>query len=195
MWKKDEVNPPIPAMPDFEEKPQNPAPPSPAPIQTERATIGRSISVLGEVRGNEDLLIQGQIDGTVDLREHSVTVGPEGRVKANITGRVVAVKGEVEGNLHAEEQVILRSSAEVQGDITAPRVVLEDGASFRGLVDMGDPAHSEKSATGGSSLQTKKASDPTKNKPSDSDGAAWDSGKMPTGTRAADPETGKVAVS
>jgi cytoskeletal protein CcmA (bactofilin family) len=92
------------------------------------------------VTGDEDLLIQGRVDGSVDLKQHSVTVGREGEVKANIIGRVVTVEGKVEGNLSADEQVILRASATVQGDISAPRVVLEDGARFRGGVDMGEAA-------------------------------------------------------
>ena len=195
MWKKDEVTPPGPATPDFEEKPQNLPPPSPAPTHSERAVIGPSISIVGEVKGKEDLLIQGQIDGTVDLKDQSVTIGPEGRVKADITGRVVAVEGEVDGNLHAEEQVVLRSSAKVQGDITAPRVVLEDGASFRGLVDMGDPDDPEKSAVGGSALQTSKASDPPDVKPSGNGGASTGSEKKPAGSKRGEPETSKVAVS
>jgi cytoskeletal protein CcmA (bactofilin family) len=104
---------------------------------TGHATIGPSIVVRGEVSGNEDLLIQGQLDGSVALNLNSVTVGGGGRVKADITGRIITIEGNVEGNLNAKEQIILRGSAIVQGDIKAPRVVLEDGASFRGLVDMG----------------------------------------------------------
>ena len=137
MWKKDEA----------------PTPPAAAPRQEptvraerhatsggsgDRATIGRSITIKGEVTGDEDLLIQGRVEGSVDLKQHSVTVGPEGEVKASIIGRIVTVEGRVEGDLSAEEQIILRSSAWVHGDIIAPRVVLEDGASFRGGVDMGD---------------------------------------------------------
>jgi len=106
----------------------------------ERATIGRSITIRGDVTGDEDLLIQGRVEGSVDLEQHAVTVGPEGNVKASISGRVVTVEGKVEGDLRAEEQVILRSSSSVQGDITAPRVVLEDGARFRGGVEMGEAA-------------------------------------------------------
>jgi cytoskeletal protein CcmA (bactofilin family) len=102
------------------------------------ATIGRSIRIRGEVSGDEDLIIQGHVDGTVSLKEHTVTVGPDGNVKADITGRVVTVEGSVEGNLTADEQVILRGTAQVVGDITAPRVVLEDGVRFRGGVDMGE---------------------------------------------------------
>lgn len=108
--------------------------------------------------GNEDLLIQGTVDGSVNLKQQSVTVGKEGKVKADITGRVVTVEGEVEGNLKAEEQVVLRSSAKVQGDITAPRVVLEDGGTFRGGIDMGDPPPAGKQTTAASAAAEKKTS-------------------------------------
>lgn len=140
MWKKDEAMPGTERQPDTAPRTEAPRPttPSSRSAPSELATIGRSISIKGEVRGDEDLLIQGQVDGSIELEQQSVTVGREGRVKANITGRVVTVEGEVVGDLTAEEQVILRSSARVHGDITAPRVVLEDGASFRGLVDMGE---------------------------------------------------------
>ena len=138
MWKKEETPPQTPA-------PRVEATPTPRPEKTmstepsgQRATIGRSITIRGEVTGDEDLLIQGRVDGSVDLKQHSVTVGPDGEVKASIIGRVVTIEGRVEGNLSADEQVILRSSSWVQGDITAPRVVLEDGARFRGGVDMSE---------------------------------------------------------
>ena len=148
MWKKEEMPAPTPA-PRFE----SPTPMErPTTMQTshssqstgERATIGRSITIKGEVTGDEDLLIQGRIDGSINLKQHAITVGREGEVKANITGRIVTVEGKVEGNLSADEQVILRASATVQGDISAPRVVLEDGARFRGGVDMADPGTQKK---------------------------------------------------
>jgi len=133
MWKKDEagLEPSLEITPPSEGSRRSPPQPG-GP-----ATIGRSISVRGEVSGDEDLLIQGQVDGSVELGQHCVTVGSDGRVKANIVARVVTVEGSVEGDLTAQEQIVLRGSARVQGDIRAPRVVLEDGASFRGLVDMG----------------------------------------------------------
>ena len=117
------------------------------------ATIGPSIVIRGEVSGNEDLLIQGQVDGSVALDLHSVTVGGGGRVKADITGRVITIEGTVEGDLRAKEQIILRGSSTVHGDLKAPRVVLEDGASFRGLVDMG----SRDAAAAGESRPAEKA--------------------------------------
>lgn len=122
-----------------------------APVAThrERAIIGRSISIKGEVTGDEDLLIQGRVDGSIKLKQHSVTVGADGVVKASITSRVVTVEGKVEGNLSADEQVVLKSSASVQGDISSPRVVLEDGARFRGGVDMGEGAEKAKPSSSG----------------------------------------------
>ena len=102
------------------------------------ATVGRKIKIRGEVTGEEDLLIEGYFEGSVDLRSHSVTVGSEGSVKASIRGRTVIIEGKVQGDLAAEEQIVLLSSASVEGDLAAPRVVLEDGAYFRGGVDMGD---------------------------------------------------------
>ena len=81
-------------------------------------------------------MIQGRIEGTVDLKQHNVTVGPEGRVKADLSGRTVTIEGEVDGDVRGAEQVALKSSSTVNGDITAPRVVLEDGATFLGSIDM-----------------------------------------------------------
>ncbi|MGE0160584.1 MAG: polymer-forming cytoskeletal protein [Gemmatimonadales bacterium] len=134
MWKKEDG---VPGQPPVGTMTSPEAPRAPETRSTGRATIGPSIVVRGEVSGNEDLLIQGQLDGSVALGLNTVTVGGGGRVKADITGRVITIEGNVEGNLNAKEQIILRGSAVVQGDIKAPRVVLEDGASFRGLVDMG----------------------------------------------------------
>lgn len=101
-----------------------------------QGVIGNSIRIQGEVTGDEDLTIEGQVDGSVDLAQHSVTVGADGEVQGDIVARVIAVEGEVNGDLTADEQVVVRSSARVEGDISAPRVVLEDGAYFRGGVDM-----------------------------------------------------------
>ena len=90
--------------------------------------------------GDEDLFIQGRIEGTVDLQQHNVTVGSEGRVKANISARTVTIEGEVNGNVRGQEQVSLRASSKVNGDIVSPRVVLEDGANFLGSIDMSNKA-------------------------------------------------------
>jgi cytoskeletal protein CcmA (bactofilin family) len=98
--------------------------------------IGPSITIKGDVSGDEDLVIQGRIEGKVNLAQHNVTIGSDGRVKADVHGRTVVVEGEVEGDLRAQEQIILRHTAKVQGSIAAPRVSLEDGAVFRGGIEM-----------------------------------------------------------
>ena len=100
------------------------------------AMIGPSITIKGDVSGDEDLVIQGRIEGKVDLAQHNVTIGADGRVKADVYGRTVIVEGEVEGDLRGKEQIILRETAKVQGSIAAPRVSLEDGAVFRGGIEM-----------------------------------------------------------
>lgn len=146
MWKKEESTADTPPQQELQpRRSANPAPPQKR--GAEQATIGPSITIKGEVSGDEDLLIQGRVEGSVDLEQHAVEVGREGRVKANITARVITVEGEVEGDLEADEQIVLRPSARVKGDIAAPRVVLEDGANFRGMVEMGEPARSERKAS------------------------------------------------
>lgn len=134
MWKKDDEQTAQPTAGST----QRAAPPRPTPGQSSaKATIGPSITIDGDVTGSEDLLIQGRITGSVTLDDHAVGVGTEGRVNADIVGRLITVEGQVEGDLTAQEQIVLRGTAKVKGDIKAPRVVLEDGATFRGLVDMG----------------------------------------------------------
>lgn len=99
------------------------------------ATIGPGIVIKGEVGGSEDLLIQGAVEGTINLRENTVTVGASARVGADIFGRVIHVHGEVIGNLSAREQVVVHSSGQVHGNISAPRLSLEDGARLKGSID------------------------------------------------------------
>jgi cytoskeletal protein CcmA (bactofilin family) len=137
MWKKDdEPRQPTAATPPtgVVNPPERPRP-APPP-RGEPATIGRSITIRGDVTGDEDLVIQGRVEGTVDLQQHNVTVGPDGRVKANIAGRTVTVEGEVDGDVRGAEQVVLRAGSRLNGDIVAPRVALEDGATFLGSIDM-----------------------------------------------------------
>jgi cytoskeletal protein CcmA (bactofilin family) len=137
MWKREDAPERVEPRVD---RPVNPEQrPAAAQQRREQATIGPSITIRGDVTGDEDLLIQGRIEGSVQLDQHSVTVGEQGEVSANISARTVTVEGTVEGNLRAHEQVVLRGSARVMGDVVAPRVVLEDGAYFRGGIDMGEP--------------------------------------------------------
>ena len=104
----------------------------------EAAVIGPSIHIDGTLKGEEDLLIEGRVTGTVQLQDHSLTIGAKGQVEANLYAHTVVVEGVVDGDLYGVERVAIRSSARVRGNVTAPRVSLEDGATFKGAVEM-DP--------------------------------------------------------
>ncbi len=109
--------------------------PAPTPAKS-KATIGATIKIAGDMSGEEDLLVEGTVEGTMDLSKNLVTVGKEGRVNATITARMVEVQGTVEGDINGHEQIILRRSGKVRGNISAPRVTLEDGCRFKGSIDM-----------------------------------------------------------
>ena len=136
MWKKSEPEPLNPQPVPVPQAQPSPAPRNPAPQAKERAVIGPSISIKGDLTGEEDLLIEGRVDGKIELRKHSITVGKSGRIKADIYGKIITVEGTVEGNLYGEEQLIVRQSGTVHGNIVSPRVALEDGSNFKGSIDM-----------------------------------------------------------
>ena len=131
MWKKNDEAP----------QPVSPAPTPAAHSQAlqKASVIGPSIRIKGTLTGKEDLVIQGQLQGEVRLQANNVTVGKEGRIRADIYGRTVHIEGEVKGHLFGEQEVVIRASGKVQGDIVSPRVVLENGSNFKGAIDM-EPA-------------------------------------------------------
>ena len=100
------------------------------------ATIGKSVVVKGELSGSEDLYVDGEVEGSISLRGQSLTVGPNGRVRANVEARNVIVHGQVDGNLCASDRVDLRKSASLTGDISTARISIEDGAYFKGTIDI-----------------------------------------------------------
>lgn len=100
------------------------------------ATIGSTIHIKGDVSGDENLTIDGTVEGTVTVKQHSIQVGKNGRLLADVRAKVIRVEGHVDGNLHAEEQVVIRASGVVRGNVVAPRLTMEDGCSFKGSVDM-----------------------------------------------------------
>jgi cytoskeletal protein CcmA (bactofilin family) len=138
-WKRDDYPNPQPE-PSPQVRPAAPpvaAAPSPEPARRgERATIGPSILIKGDLAGEEDLVIEGRVEGRVDLKQNNLTIGRNGRVRADVFGKVVTVEGEVDGNVFAQEQAVLRQSGAVRGNITSPRVTLEDGSRFKGSIDM-----------------------------------------------------------
>lgn len=104
----------------------------------EAAVIGPSIHIDGDLRGEEDLLIEGEVNGTVQLKNNSLTIGAQGKVSADVYAHSIFVEGYMEGDLYGSERVSIRKSAQLRGNITSPRVSLEDGARFKGSIEM-DP--------------------------------------------------------
>jgi cytoskeletal protein CcmA (bactofilin family) len=141
MWKRDEApKPPAPAAPaPAAHQPVSSAPvPQPEHRRIERdvVNIGKSVVIKGELNGSEDLTIEGHVEGKIELKDHVLTIGPNGRIKAQVLAKSVIVLGEVNGNVTATEKVDIRDGGSVDGDIISPRVAIAEGAHFRGTVDM-----------------------------------------------------------
>src|SRR5262252_2867981 len=162
MWKRDEaVRPVQPAAP-------TPQPAAPAPqayssrsetshhMERDIVNIGKSVVIKGELNGSEDLTIEGHVEGTIQLKDNVLTIGPNGKIKAQIFAKSVIVLGEVTGNVTASDKVDIRDNGSVDGDNISPRVAIAEGAHFRGSVDMqrkGAPAQASKAAQASASQQ------------------------------------------
>jgi cytoskeletal protein CcmA (bactofilin family) len=140
MWKRDEAV-----------RPSNPQPAAPAPapvtaagprpetshrMERDVVNIGKSVVIKGELTGSEDLTIEGTVEGTIQLRDHVLTIGSNGRIRAQVFAKSVVVLGEVTGNITAGERIEIRDNGSVDGDIVSPKVAIAEGAHFRGSVDM-----------------------------------------------------------
>jgi cytoskeletal protein CcmA (bactofilin family) len=148
MWKRDEaVKPTTPAGSGPTPAPPVGAPPaaeaarttpsdSPRGMEKTTVNIGKSVVIKGELNGSEDLTIEGQVEGKIELRQNVLTIGPNGRIKAQVFAKSVIILGEVTGNVTATEKVDIRDNGSVDGDIAAPRVAIAEGAHFRGSIDM-----------------------------------------------------------
>jgi cytoskeletal protein CcmA (bactofilin family) len=151
MWKRDQAaKPPVPQA--VAPIPQVVTPPLPqaettpvasvAPVQQTRSSephmvnIGKSVVIKGDLQGSEDLTIEGQVEGTIELKENALTIGPNGRIKAQVFAKTVIVLGMVNGNVTASEKVDIRDGATVDGDVASPKVAIAEGAQFHGSVDM-----------------------------------------------------------
>jgi cytoskeletal protein CcmA (bactofilin family) len=130
-----------PAIPTASTPPAEPptaaAPPRPVSATTaDQATIGKSLVIKGEVTGSESLYIDGRVEGSISLAGNRVTVGRNGVVSANINAREIVVLGKVRGNLTASDRVDIRSDGSLTGDVVAARISIEDGAFFKGGIDI-----------------------------------------------------------
>ena len=141
MWKRDEAPRPASGQPAAAPQPVTPTVAGPRPESTHHmekdiVNIGKSVVIKGELNGSEDLTIEGHVEGTIQLRDHVLTIGPNGRIKAQVFAKSVIVLGEVTGNVTASDKVDIRDNGSVDGDIISPRVAIAEGAHFRGSVDM-----------------------------------------------------------
>jgi len=100
------------------------------------AHIGKSVVIKGELSGSEDLFVDGVVEGTIELQANSLVNGPNGKIKATVNAKNVTVEGKVEGNIRATERVELRKSAVLTGDLTTQRIAIEEGAFFKGKIDI-----------------------------------------------------------
>ena len=147
MWKPTN-QPATPGRPAEPERPSASAPTTPVvseppaaprPVTTttsDQATIGKSLVIKGEVTGSESLYIDGRVEGSINLSGNRVTVGRNGVVAANINAREIVVLGKVRGNLTASDRVDIRSDGSLTGDVVAARISIEDGAFFKGGIDI-----------------------------------------------------------
>lgn len=149
MWKPTNQPTTTPARPGEPDRPASPVTSAPAvsePAQTvvrpvatstaDQATIGKSLVIKGEVTGSESLYIDGRVEGSINLAGNRVTVGRNGVVAANINAREIVVLGKVRGNLTASDRVDIRSDGSLTGDVVAARISIEDGAYFKGGIDI-----------------------------------------------------------
>src|SRR6187431_422742 len=142
MWKRDEApkptsQPPAPAAVTPSQPVSAASQPEHRRIERDMVNIGKSVVIKGELNGSEDLTIEGHVEGKIELRDHVLTIGPNGKIKAEVFAKAVIVLGEVAGNVSATEKVDIRDRGSVDGDIVSPRVAIAEGAHFRGSVDMG----------------------------------------------------------
>jgi len=116
--------------------PESTTPRAQTPVIGKTATIGPGITINGDISGEENLAIEGKVEGKINLPGHQVEVGKAGRVHADIVAKFIKVEGEVHGDIDGKEKVIIASTGNVRGNVSAPRVMLEDGAIFKGSIDI-----------------------------------------------------------
>ena len=142
MWKRDESVKPTAAQPLGGSDQQSSGgsgsaqPGSRQQIGGDVVNIGKSVVIKGELNGSEDLTIEGQVEGKIELKDHVLTIGANGKIKAQVFAKALIVLEEVNGNIAASEKVDIRDGGSVDGDIVSPRVAIAEGAHFRGSVDM-----------------------------------------------------------
>ena len=130
---------------------------SPSSASGKAAVLGATIKVKGDISGDENLLIEGQVDGSVMLANHELTIGKTGRLNADLTAKTIRIDGEVNGDITGKDKVVVSSTSHIKGNIVTPKMTLEEGARFKGTIDI-DPSHAN-SNTSAASLKSSSTSD------------------------------------
>ncbi len=160
MWNKREESPkpfnppsPTPVAPNPMETKKEVAPVSSTPVgrfepeaRGNAATIGKAVKIVGQIFSKEDLFVDGDLEGSVEAMEHKVTIGPHGTVHATVKAREVIALGTIQGNVEATEKIEIRKEAKLIGDIKTARIIIEDGAYFKGSIDIVKPEPARASA-------------------------------------------------
>jgi cytoskeletal protein CcmA (bactofilin family) len=110
------------------------------PSRTGSATLGKNVTVKGQIFAREDLTIDGEVEGTVECHEHRLTIGPNARVQAGLKAREIVIHGSIQGNVEAADKIDIKKEAKLVGDIKTSRIVIEDGAYFKGSIDISKAA-------------------------------------------------------
>jgi cytoskeletal protein CcmA (bactofilin family) len=183
MWnKRRDEEPPK----SFAPPPPSPTPVAPSPIESKKeitpvssmpmgkfepqssssaATIGKAVKVVGQIYSKEDLYVDGEVEGTVEALEHKLTVGPNGVVRAGIKAREVVALGTIQGNVEAHDKIEIRKDAKLVGDIRTARIIIEDGAYFKGSIDIVKPEPAKAAAKLSQSSAPAAAPSPTAGPP------------------------------
>ena len=159
MWKPNQPGSPSPSLTPEPSRPAPPAStpvfeaparpqPSSAAVTGEQATIGKGLFIKGEINGSESLFIDGKVEGSISIPGNRVTVGRNGQVAANISAREIVVLGKVRGNVSATDRVDIRAEGSLSGDVAAARISIEDGAFFKGGIDIRKPDAKQGNAPG-----------------------------------------------
>lgn len=140
MWKREEplrtIDGSADSSSELQSSPKSPPAPVRASLQVSPVNVGKTVVLRGELTSNEDLTIEGHVEGKIELRQHVLTIGVHGKVKSEILAKSVVVLGKVDGNIIATDKVDIRNAGSVDGDIVSPRVAIAEGAHFRGSIDM-----------------------------------------------------------
>jgi|SRR6185436_2361243 len=148
---------------------------APSPSTSRLVNIGQTIFIKGELTGTEDLTIEGRVEGKIELKDHNLTIGPNGKIKADVYAKSIVITGELLGNAFASEKVEITNAGILKGDIVSPRIVIADGAQFKGSVDMDKGNSAPRHAQAARGEQVK----PMQSVPADSTGQTKNLGSQP----------------